>query len=40
MKSFLESFDPRKQMALLSIEKVRVETRYFASSVELLKSLV
>jgi transcription-repair coupling factor (superfamily II helicase) len=39
LKSFLETCDPKKYFALLSGHKARIDTRYFPSSIELLRYL-
>jgi hypothetical protein len=39
IKSFLDRFDRKKNYVLLSMKKVRVETRYYRSIVNFLESL-
>lgn len=39
IKSFLERFDARKAMVLLSLKKIRVETRYWRSIEEFLEEM-
>ncbi len=38
-KRFLEKFDNQKRMSLLSVKKIRVESRYWKSNEDFLKSL-
>jgi transcription-repair coupling factor (superfamily II helicase) len=40
IKRFLERFDRHKDMVILSLEKVRVETKYYKNVVEFLEGLV
>ncbi len=39
LKAFLETCDPKKYFALLSAHKARIDTRYFPSSIDLLRYL-
>jgi len=39
IKSFLDRFDRKKNYVLLSMKKIRVETRYYKGTVEFLESL-
>ena len=40
IRNFLERFDTKKDMVLLSAKKIRVETRYWKSGEEFLESLI
>ncbi len=40
IKGFLEKFDKKNNMVLLSIKKIRVETRYWKSAEAFLQDIV
>lgn len=37
VKNFLEIHDPKKQMILINLQKIKISTKYFASAMEFLK---
>lgn len=37
IKNFLESFDPKKQMILVSMKKIKISKKYFSGSIDFLK---
>jgi len=40
VKAFLETFDPQGQMVLVSLQKIRIEARYFRDSADFLENFV